>query len=111
MAHKTTPDRTLADGEHRPLRPGNGPGNPRMEQRNPPGPESRRRCLVDAEGWREETLHVRVIPPTEMPQHRSRIPNGSSTPTIHRPESARDTLHELYQANGVVQGRPLDGER
>ena len=82
-----------------------------MEQRDPPRSESRRRRLVDDEKWREETFHVRVVPPAEMPQHRPRIPNGSSTPTIHRSESARDTLHELYQANGVVQGRPVDGER
>jgi len=82
-----------------------------MEQRNSPGPEPRWRRLADNERWREETVHVLVIPPNEMPQHHPRIPHGPSKPTTRGTEPARDTLHELYQANGVVQGRLDDGER
>ena len=36
VAHETSPDCTLADGQHRRLRPRNRPRNPRVEQRNLP---------------------------------------------------------------------------
>ena len=102
VANEPSPDRTHADGKHRSLRLGNRPRNPRMEQCDSTRPESRRRRLVDDEKRRKETLHVRVVPSTEMHKHCSRIPDGPSKPTVHRTEPARDTLHELYQADGVV---------
>lgn len=82
-----------------------------MEQRNSARPEPRRHRLAHGGRGRKETIHVLVIPPTEMPKHRTRILNGPSTPPIHRTEPARDPLHELPQANGVVQGRLDLGER
>lgn len=102
VANETSPDRTHADGKHRSLRLGNRPGNPRMEQRDSTRPEPRRCRLVDDERRGKETLHVRVVPSTEMHEHRSRIPDGPSKPTVHRTEPACDTLHELYQADGAV---------
>lgn len=102
MADETPPDRTHADGEHRPLRLGHRPRNPRMEQRDPTRPKPRRRPLADHKRRRAETLHILALPPTEMPKHRSGIPDGLSTPPAHRTEPPRDTLHELYPPDGLV---------
>lgn len=111
MADETASDRTLADGEHRPLRLRDRPGNPRMEQRDSTRPESRRDRLANDEGRREETVHVFVVPPTEVPEHRPRIFDGPSKPTVHQTEPPRDALHELYQADGAVQSGLDPGER
>ena len=82
-----------------------------MEQRDSARPKPRRRRLADDERRREETLHVRVVPPAAVPKHHSGIPDGPSGTTVHRTEPARDTLHELYQADGVVSGGFDIGER